>query len=66
MSNRGERVIMIGYGGHTNSSDTYLLLKPRTRQIVISRDVKWERWYGIGTSSYPVMEDIFISNNDKE
>jgi Arginine methyltransferase-interacting protein, contains RING Zn-finger len=66
MSNRGERVIMIGYGGHTNASDTYLLLKPRTRQIVISRDVKWERWHGLENSSAPILEDIFEPNNDQE
>jgi Reverse transcriptase (RNA-dependent DNA polymerase). len=66
MSNRGEHVIMVGYGGHTNSSNTYQLFKPRTRQIVVSRNVRWEKWHGIGDSSAPLMEGIFNQNSLEE
>lgn len=66
MCNRGAHVIMVGYGGHTNSSDTYLLFKPRTRQIVVSKNMRWERWHGIGDSSAPLMEDVFNDQNALE
>jgi hypothetical protein len=44
-------------------ANTYLLFKSRTRKIVVSRDMRWERWHGlVGESLALLMDDIFLNN----
>ena len=40
MKPRSHKCIMVGYADN-HSSDTYMMYNPRTRQIILSRDIRW-------------------------
>ena len=40
MKPRSMRCVMVGYASN-HSADTYLMYNPRTRKVIMSRDIQW-------------------------
>jgi hypothetical protein len=62
LENRAMKCVFVGYADD-HSQHTYRFFNPKTRQIIMSRDVTWADWHGLSTATHDLSK---IYNETKE